>query len=113
MSASSELFHQNEGVCFYCLQRKRRGNYTRDHFIPRSCGGDGVENDVGACTQCNRAKGNFDPRAMGLTSPVAMSVAEREALRKLRRLVRYAASRHTHVAQLIDQGRLVEALRGR
>jgi len=53
-------------ACFYCHEPFAEGvpkdhprAKTKDHVIPRSRGGRGVENMVYACFECNNLKSNF------------------------------------------------------
>ena len=47
--------------CYYCGDRLHKRNWTRDHVIPRSKGGeDCFENIVEACAPCNVMKADLD-----------------------------------------------------
>lgn len=64
------LIARFNGVCLYCGvdvdphgKPDAPNTATRDHFIPLSKGGArGATNTVLACNECNRAKGDMDPR---------------------------------------------------
>ena len=59
-----------EGRCFYCKRALCYREATTDHFIPRSKGGaNSTANRVLACTDCNTAKRDLDPRTFGLETP--------------------------------------------
>lgn len=44
--------------CYYCEVILEPGDYTVDHFHPRSKGGRGADNRVAACVKCNQEKGD-------------------------------------------------------
>lgn len=59
-----KLFKNQDGKCHYCrrnmtLDVDRHNSITRDHIIPRSRGGGGLENITGACFRCNNLKGDM------------------------------------------------------
>jgi len=48
--------------CPICGKRLKRSNRTKDHFMPKSLGGDGSpENTWAMCKPCNNRKGNRMP----------------------------------------------------
>lgn len=64
------LIDRYNGICVYCrepvdinVEPPASKAPSRDHFIPRSRGGArGMHNTVLACYDCNKSKGNMDPR---------------------------------------------------
>jgi 5-methylcytosine-specific restriction endonuclease McrA len=58
------VFARDDWTCQYCGSRS---NLTVDHVVPRSKGGPSSwENIVASCAPCNRRKGNFLPRQVGM-----------------------------------------------
>ena len=58
-------FYQDFPNCYYCGILLARENRSLDHFVPRSRGGSGEEeNLVTACKKCNQRKGNMLPSEM-------------------------------------------------
>ena len=61
------LFRRDRMTCAYCGDIFRRGELTRDHIVPRSCGGrDRWMNVVSACRACNERKGASRPEEAGM-----------------------------------------------
>ena len=61
------VFLRDRFVCQYCGSRFRPEDLTFDHVLPRSRGGRTTwENVVTACSGCNLAKGNRNPRDIGM-----------------------------------------------
>src|SRR5438874_3310979 len=59
------VFARDGWTCQYCGSRS---NLTVDHVIPRSKGGaSSWENIVASCAPCNRRKGDFLPRQVGMS----------------------------------------------
>jgi 5-methylcytosine-specific restriction endonuclease McrA len=57
------LWMRDGGRCVYCDAKVTLGNFTIDHVVPRSQGGDtSWENLVTSCQSCNNRKGNRRPR---------------------------------------------------
>ena len=57
---NAALFRRDGHLCLYCGQSFRARELTRDHVVPRSCGGgDDWENVVSACLACNQRKGHL------------------------------------------------------
>lgn len=77
-----------EGRCFYCKRAVCYREATTDHFIPRSKGGaNSTINRVLACTDCNTAKRDLDPRTLGLESPDESTDHLRELMQRLRQQI--------------------------
>jgi hypothetical protein len=77
-----------EGRCFYCKRALCYRQATTDHFIPRSKGGaNSTANRVLACTDCNTAKRDLDPRTLGLESPDESTDHARELMQRLRQQI--------------------------
>jgi len=56
------IFMRDKFRCQYCGDKKRAGELTLDHILPRSRGGDNSPvNVVTACVACNNRKGNRTP----------------------------------------------------
>jgi len=72
------IFMRDKFRCQYCGDKKRAGELTLDHILPRSRGGDNSPvNVVTACVACNNRKGNRTPaeaRMPLLTSQSALRV---------------------------------------
>jgi hypothetical protein len=78
----------HEGRCFYCKRALCYREATTDHFIPRSRGGaNATANRVLACTDCNTAKRDLDPRTLGLESPDESTDHARELMQRLRQQI--------------------------
>jgi hypothetical protein len=78
----------HEGRCFYCKRALCYREATTDHFIPRSKGGaNSTANRVLACTDCNTAKRDLDPRTLGLEGPDESTDHARELMQRLRQQV--------------------------
>lgn len=61
------LLLRDNFTCQYCGKRVSAGNFTIDHVMPKSRGGDGSwENFVVACFKCNVAKRDRTPKEAGL-----------------------------------------------
>ncbi|NJO23463.1 MAG: HNH endonuclease [Sphingomonadales bacterium] len=77
-----------EGRCFYCKRALCYREATTDHFIPRSRGGaNSTANRVLACTDCNTAKRDLDPRTFGLETPDESTDHDRELMQRLRQQI--------------------------
>jgi len=77
-----------EGRCFYCKRALCYREATTDHFIPRSKGGaNSTANRVLACTDCNTAKRDLDPRTLGLESTDESTDHLRELMQRLRQQI--------------------------
>jgi 5-methylcytosine-specific restriction endonuclease McrA len=72
---------QNGGKCFHCAEqmdfsphrsRKSLNGWTREHLVPRSCGGKNVFNIVLAHQWCNSARGSMLPTAEELERAYAL-----------------------------------------
>ena len=72
------IFMRDKFRCQYCGDKKRAGELTLDHILPRSRGGDNSPvNVVTACVACNNRKGDRTPaeaRMPLLTSQSALRV---------------------------------------
>jgi 5-methylcytosine-specific restriction endonuclease McrA len=72
------IFMRDKFRCQYCGDKKRAGELTLDHILPRSRGGDNSPvNVVTACLACNNRKGDRTPaeaRMPLLTSQSALRV---------------------------------------
>ena len=72
------IFMRDKFRCQYCGEKKRAGELTLDHILPRSRGGDNSPvNVVTACMACNNRKGDRTPaeaRMPLLTSQSALRV---------------------------------------
>jgi hypothetical protein len=78
----------HDGQCFYCKRALCYREATTDHFIPRSKGGaNSTANRVLACSDCNTAKRDLDPRSLGLESPDESTDHARELMQRLRQAV--------------------------
>lgn len=78
----------HEGRCFYCKRAVCYREATTDHFIPRSKGGpNSTANRVLACTDCNTAKCDLDPRTFGLETTDESTEHGRELMQRLRQAV--------------------------
>lgn len=78
----------HEGRCFYCKRAVCYREATTDHFIPRSRGGaNATANRVLACTDCNTAKRDLDPRTFGIESPDESTDHARELMQRLRQAI--------------------------
>jgi len=54
-------------ACQYCGQKKRMGELTYDHVVPRAQGGKTTwTNIVSACAECNLRKGGRTPEQAGM-----------------------------------------------
>ena len=54
-----EILKRHGKRCFYCGEPLTKETMTRDHFIPKSLGGDDTpENIVPSCGECNHRKAN-------------------------------------------------------
>lgn len=61
------LLLRDNFTCQYCGKRVSTSNFTIDHVMPKSRGGDGSwENFVVACFKCNVAKRDRTPKEAGL-----------------------------------------------
>jgi hypothetical protein len=77
-----------QGRCFYCKRALCYREATTDHFIPRSKGGaNSTANRVLACTDCNTAKRDLDPRTLGLEGPDESTDHLRELMQRLRQQI--------------------------
>jgi 5-methylcytosine-specific restriction endonuclease McrA len=74
------LFRRDQNLCLYCGRRHAVSALTRDHVVPRACGGtDAWKNVATACGPCNRRKGARTPeqaRMPLLAVPYAPDMAE-------------------------------------
>lgn len=74
------LFRRDDYTCLYCGEELPPRLLTRDHVVPRSCGGrDEWENVVAACRPCNHRKDNRSLESLGirlLAVPYAPNRAE-------------------------------------
>lgn len=63
-SGIQQLFDNHGWCCYYCgLQSTDHGVMTLDHFVPYALGGSNtIQNCVPACTCCNSAKCDRDPK---------------------------------------------------
>ena len=72
------IFMRDKFRCQYCGEKKRAGELTLDHILPRSRGGDNSPvNVVTSCMTCNNRKGDRTPaeaRMPLLTSQSALRV---------------------------------------
>ena len=72
------IYMRDKYRCQYCGEKKKAGDLTLDHILPRSRGGDNSPvNVVTACLPCNNRKGNRTPaeaRMPLLTSQSALRV---------------------------------------
>ena len=72
------IYMRDKFRCQYCGDKKRAGELTLDHILPRSRGGDNSPvNIVTACVACNNRKGDRTPaeaRMPLLTSQSALRV---------------------------------------
>ena len=70
-----DIYDRDDGRCAYCRVRlAREGNWHVDHVFPRSRGGgDGAENLVLTCANCNLSKGDrtLDEWARTASEPLA------------------------------------------
>jgi 5-methylcytosine-specific restriction endonuclease McrA len=84
------VFIRDNFRCQYCGVKVTMHTGTRDHVMPRSCGGrDVLANIVAACVPCNTRKDARTPEEAGMplmNRPRALS--EEEKLRCLMRVVR-------------------------
>lgn len=55
-----KIYSKTNGRCFYCGQKVSFKDFQTDHFIPKSKGGNGIDNLVPSCADCNYAKSNSD-----------------------------------------------------
>lgn len=56
------LYELHGGCCFYCGRPITVRSLVKDHFVPRNMGGgDGIENRVAACRECDQAKAGRHP----------------------------------------------------
>lgn len=61
------LFKRDEGKCQYCGKQPKSDEWSIDHVIPRSRGGETVwENVVLSCLDCNRKKADRSLKESGL-----------------------------------------------
>lgn len=51
-----EVYNITGGRCYYCGQKIKFNEFQIDHFIPKAYGGQGGDNLVPACADCNMAK---------------------------------------------------------
>jgi len=74
------LFRRDRHICAYCGVNFSKSALTRDHVIPKSCGGKNIwSNVVTACANCNKYKGNNTPEQAGMELiyvPYAPNLAE-------------------------------------
>lgn len=72
------IYMRDKFRCQYCGEKKKAGELTLDHILPRSRGGDNsAVNIVTACVACNNRKGDRTPseaRMPLLTSQSALRV---------------------------------------
>lgn len=68
------IYERDKGKCQYCGHKVLRHEFSYEHVIPRSQGGQtNWENIVVACTDCNQKKGGRTPQQAGmrlLSTPV-------------------------------------------
>lgn len=56
------VFYRDKGVCQYCSTKVSADEFTLDHVVPKSQGGQSSwENIVTACAKCNYRKANRTP----------------------------------------------------
>lgn len=61
------IYARDEYRCQYCGQKKRMGELTYDHVIPKSKGGKTEwTNIVACCVECNQRKANRGPEQAGM-----------------------------------------------
>jgi 5-methylcytosine-specific restriction endonuclease McrA len=88
MSRKRNLWALQKGLCFYCRVAIEFDDATLDHFVPRCLGGgSGTRNLVVACCDCNRAKGDLDPRDHGIYSARCHHPKNVMAVKRLQMLV--------------------------
>lgn len=66
------VYARDGGKCAYCAHKVARNDFTYDHIIPRSQGGQtSWTNVVVCCTPCNQKKGGRTPAQAGMLWPKA------------------------------------------
>lgn len=64
------VFARDGGKCVYCMTKVERSDFTYDHVIPRSQGGQTTWQNVAvACTPCNQKKGGRTPEQARMPMP--------------------------------------------
>lgn len=67
------LLKKQDGLCYYCMTAISIKTITFDHRVPVSRGGGNGSNIVGACGDCNNAKGNRTEREFITHLPLALN----------------------------------------
>lgn len=88
MTKRERIFTESKGKCHYCGQPLAMDTFHMDHVHPKALGGKDKDNLVGACSDCNLAKGNLDLEDFREKLGMAMRIGAKKhiALRCLLRL---------------------------
>lgn len=67
------IYARDGGKCAYCVQPVSRSDFTYDHVLPKSQGGEtNWLNIVVSCTPCNQKKKNRTPAQAGMRMPTTL-----------------------------------------